>query len=475
MARLLVNDIVVLLPGIAGSRLGKDGKAVWDISLGALSNAILSLGGNIKRLELDGDDPEAEYADDGVRELGLMPDLHFLPGLNWRIDGYGKLSKRFLTWFDLEAGQNYFEFPYDWRRDNRAHAHRLRRQSREWLATWRARSGNRDARLILVAHSMGGLIARYFLECTEDGWRDTRMLITFGTPYSGSLNALDGLVNGQRKKLGPLTLIDLTQAMRSWPSAYQLLPTFRCIDNGGEKLERLRDRPLPVGLSQDAFASAVTFHDEIKTQVDSHLATEYEKTGGYDIRPVVGEFQRTSQSATLEGDSLQVLPSWRGADRGGDGTVPGLSSYPRELYKSRAGVMFAAQKHGSLQNDDAVLTQLYGLLRGQPVPDEEYHIAIGRAGLDLALGYVTTEPLGLSVRSDQIGSTLEVLVTHAGSGEVARRATVTADSEEWQELEIAPVPPGDYRVRVAGPDVSPVVDVCTVLPATLTEPLDPSV
>ena len=82
MARLPMKDVVVLLPGIAGSRLGKDGKAIWDISLGALGNAILSLGGSIRRLELEGDDPDAEYAADDVRELGLMPDLHFLPGLN---------------------------------------------------------------------------------------------------------------------------------------------------------------------------------------------------------------------------------------------------------------------------------------------------------------------------------------------------------------------------------------------------------
>src|SRR5215213_217782 len=141
MARLPMKDVVVLLPGIAGSRLGKDGKAIWEISLGALGNAILSLGGNIRRLELEGDDPEAEYAADDVRELGLMPDLHFLPGLNWRIDGYGRLSQRLLSWFDLGAGQNYFEFPYDWRRDHRAHAHRLRRQSRDWLNAWRGAYG----------------------------------------------------------------------------------------------------------------------------------------------------------------------------------------------------------------------------------------------------------------------------------------------------------------------------------------------
>ena len=50
---------------------------------------------------------------------------------------------------------------------------------------------------------MGGLVSRYFLECLE-GWKDTKALVTFGTPYRGSLNALDGLANGLKK--GPLDL-----------------------------------------------------------------------------------------------------------------------------------------------------------------------------------------------------------------------------------------------------------------------------
>ena len=62
---------------------------------------------------------------------------------------------------------------------------RLKEQTDRWLWEWRRESP--EAKLILVGHSMGGLVARYFLECLE-GWRDTRQLVTFGTPYRGSLN-----------------------------------------------------------------------------------------------------------------------------------------------------------------------------------------------------------------------------------------------------------------------------------------------
>ena len=48
---------------------------------------------------------------------------------------------------------------------------------------------------------MGGLVSRYYLEVLG-GWRDTRRLITFGTPYRGSLNAVDFAANGFSKFFG---------------------------------------------------------------------------------------------------------------------------------------------------------------------------------------------------------------------------------------------------------------------------------
>ena len=96
-------------------------------------------------------------------------------------------------------GQNWFDFPYDWRRDNRVAARHLAERAPAWLHAWRKQSGNKDAKLVLVGHSMGGLVARHYLEVLG-GWRDARMLVTFGTPYRGSLNALDFLCNGFKKR-----------------------------------------------------------------------------------------------------------------------------------------------------------------------------------------------------------------------------------------------------------------------------------
>ncbi len=233
MAKHAMPDIVVLLPGITGSVLKKNGKVVWGFSASTIGKALFTLGRTMERdLALPHDDRAADDLGDGIVADALMPDLHLLPGV-WKIDGYGKIAEAIKANFEVTEGRNFFPFPYDWRRDNRVSARRLARAAHDWLAAWRASSGNANAKLILVGHSMGGLVIRYFLECME-GWKETRALVTFGTPYRGSLNALDGLANGLKK--GPL---DLSRLARQLTALYHLLPVYECYDAGNGKLVRV--------------------------------------------------------------------------------------------------------------------------------------------------------------------------------------------------------------------------------------------
>ncbi|MDX3660889.1 hypothetical protein PV646_26605 [Streptomyces sp. ID05-26A] len=118
---------------------------------------------------------------------------------------------------------------------------------------------NRDARLVFVAHSMGGLLARWYVE-HSGGAEITRKLITLGTPYRGAAKALLPLINGVRKDLGPLA-VDLTAFARSMPSLHQLLPTYACIDQT-QGLATLAEITLPElnsAMATDAFA----FHHDL--------------------------------------------------------------------------------------------------------------------------------------------------------------------------------------------------------------------
>ena len=112
--------------------------------------------------------------------------------------------------FDVEDGKNFFEFPYDWRRDNRVAARKLARLIETKLPIWRKESGAANAKVILIAHSMGGLIGRYYAARAMEGWTSCRALISFGSPYRGAPKALDFLANGHK-----IAGVDLSELIRS--------------------------------------------------------------------------------------------------------------------------------------------------------------------------------------------------------------------------------------------------------------------
>jgi pimeloyl-ACP methyl ester carboxylesterase len=452
MARKLpVNDVVVLLPGITGSVLERQGKPVWAIEPGAVWRGVVSLGKAIKQLELDGDSPDAPVLDDGVRATRLVGDVHLIPGF-WKIDGYGKIKKHLFDRFAFEDGVNWFDFPYDWRRDNRAAAHRLAEASIGWLDNWRARPGNEDAKLILVAHSMGGLVSRYFLEALG-GWEQARALVTFGTPYRGSLNAVDQLANGSKKGFGPFK-VDLSDTLRSFNSIYQLLPTYKCVVDGGTLCKVADAAGLPGGVDRAKVKDAVGFHDEIAKAVDDNGGY-----GRYAIHPLVGIFQPTSQSATVSGDGVTLAESLEGTDDSGDGTVPRVSATPLEL-SDDARESYATERHGSLQNFEALLVQLMGILtrkslaayKGNPYDGfrlEAPEIVV--PGQELEITAATDGPairIAAALENVDTGAKQEVLAEIGDDG----RATATFPGQ----------PAGVYRVTVRDPDgtgLKPVSDL----------------
>ncbi|MBK9739902.1 MAG: hypothetical protein IPO93_10370 [Actinobacteria bacterium] len=255
----------------------------------------------------------------------------------------------------LEEGKNWFDYPYDWRRDNRVHGRQLADRAPKWLAAWKKASGNQDAKLVLLAHSMGGLVARDFLE-RHDGWKITRHLITFGTPYRGSLNAVTTLVNGMDKGFGPIS-VDLSGLLRSFPSMHQLLPIYPSVEMGGT-LVRPGEASLP-GIDKAKAADALRFHRDIEAAVTAHQAQSAYRDGGYQITPIVGIFQPTDQSARLVGNKVTMFTSLGGEDMGGDGTVPRVSATPIELSDTPRET-YVSTKHGSLQNAEAALSHVVG-------------------------------------------------------------------------------------------------------------------
>ncbi len=398
MDRKPMSDVVVLLPGILGSVLSKSGTDVWGLSAGTIGRALWNLGGNIQDLAIPADALDRPDYDDGVTAPKLLQDAHLIPGL-WKIDGYSLIADTLRANFQIETGENYFELPYDWRLDNRIAAKKLQQLSRQWLDDWQKKSGNQNAKLILIAHSMGGLVARYFLEVLE-GWRDTRMLVTFGTPYRGSLNALNFIANGFTKKVGFLTMLDLSDMLRSFTSVYQLLPIYRCYDQQGDgKYLYLHEATNIPNLDAARVAKAFEFHNEIRNAVERHEQEEEYLRDRYRIYPIVGTYQPTFQSALWNGSAVEVLTEYKGKDEGGDGTVPRVSATPTEMGKTH-NEMFVAGQHAALQNAEAVLYHLRGLLGDLEIDLDLYRAIPSQIALEIDDAYGTNEPVRLRARSD---------------------------------------------------------------------------
>lgn len=460
-------DVYVLIPGILGSVLQKDGKDAFGLTASAGLRALFTLGHSIRGLEVDPVASPGSRPDDGVTASRLAADAHLIPGL-WKIDGYGVVADYIVRRLRAKPGVTFFEFPYDWRLDNRVAAHDLRDRTTEWLAV--QRQADPDARLVLVAHSMGGLVSRYFLEVLG-GWRNTRALVTFGTPHRGSLNALDSLANGIRKLHG---LVDLSDLVRSLPSVHQLLPIYRCVDTGAGDPVALADAVgLIPSLNAEAVTAARAFHQEIEDAVTANLELEEYVEGRYRIHGVVGIEQPTYQSARLDDGHVVLQRSHRGIDHGGDGTVPRVSASPIEA-DDDSTAMFSGTKHASLQNADPVLTQLRGWMSGVDLGDFRAQEPVWLA-VDLADVHRAGEPIHVAVTPSEavadIQFTLEMLAEPASGGEVPPTPAVppvtgtVPAADGTTDLELPTQPPGLYRLTLSGrAEVEPVSDLLIVAP-----------
>lgn len=439
-----IDDVVVVLPGILGSTLERNGKPIWAPSAGVVLRAIASFGASLKELTLPpgiGD----EHPNDGVTPLALMPDLHLLPGIWTANIGYDRLLKWLTSRFTLQPPDpadpgripNLLPVAYDWRLSNRFNGRRLKETVEPALERWRSQGGPQaEARLIFLCHSMGGLVARWYLE-KEGGAMLTRKLVTIGTPHRGSPQAAQQLVNGVEKGIGPLQL-NLTAFARSLPSVHQLMPQYRCLEMQGE-LTTIDQVQLPC-LDGRLVSDAIAFHTELD-------AADAGDDASYDLHPIVGTRQPTGTTARLVKGRIESSSSIGGVDEGGDGTVPRLSATPKALRPDDPSIRYVPEQHLGLHSNQAVLDELEGILTARPV--------IHRAGAVVGIGLLT-EPLL------QAGSPLEVWVEVAEgepvglmaelvdeSGQAAQQRKLRLDGDS-QRCSFDPPPPGAWQVRVRG-------------------------
>lgn len=225
---------LIIIPGITGSKLFIDKEQVWvDFDI---------IGGkDLKKIILDvpqfplecekclNDIENSPYCDYEKHEAEVKHDFSGFTQDLLILNLFGKNPFVKLDAFLQKLGystdsqgkkQNVFVFTYDWRICNRISAKKL---SEFIEAKKKEGTIKKNEKIDIIAHSMGGLVARDYIE-NIDRTNAVEKLITLGTPNNGSVSAFQTLINAVSIPTVPLDI--LKKFTRSVPSLYQLLPNF---------------------------------------------------------------------------------------------------------------------------------------------------------------------------------------------------------------------------------------------------------
>ncbi|MGE0031571.1 MAG: hypothetical protein AB7T20_10670 [Steroidobacteraceae bacterium] len=219
---------VVLIPGMLGSRLvnRETGVEVWPGgSRKLLTSRYLDLALRIDPVTL-------EPLDDGLVPGGLF-DAAF------GMDFYGRIVKALREVGNYQPSTpgrpvvdqraRLYVFTYDWRQDNVATVRKLDALIEEIRRDY----GDPKLRVDVIAHSMGGLIVRYYARYgTEDvldgnsfpvtgaGAAKLRRIVLLGVPHQGATMAIHKFLNGYQVGISRVP----TEGVATMPGLYQFFP-----------------------------------------------------------------------------------------------------------------------------------------------------------------------------------------------------------------------------------------------------------
>lgn len=359
------KHILVFIPGFMGSQLRSrsTGETIWlDIPhlLGDPIHLPEKLYTNLQKLKYPNDDLVADR---------ILDQILFLPPL-FKQDEYGRFTRTLSSWGYTFPGKNTqpgqkpaYLFPYDWRQDNRESA----RQLAASIDVWRAK--HPGAQVWIIAHSNGGMVARWYIE-NEGGKDYVSRLFLIGSPWDGAPKTLRVLLEGvdwfilrSLNRFGLQKLIH--DAALTFPSFYQLIPGFLPFlkDQQGQVVNIFKDPVLPENDLQTSFIrSAETFNHELGTGLSVETLCFF------------GINQPTTSQGIVERspENKQILIKWQQSEEG-DGTIPVHSAiHPM----ARERLPFSAS-HGDLYSNRPLLDKLhfelisryrYGLQASPPVP-----------------------------------------------------------------------------------------------------------
>ena len=336
---------IIIVPGFMGSFLmaQSDRTHLWPPSP-------LSPNTSLQRLKLESDGSQRQA------DTAVASDV-----ARWQtvISGGYQRTFDFFAQFGYVENTSIFGFPYDWRLDIRDTATALGAT----IQTARARTAS--SRVILLGHSMGGLVAAQYCLGVARSMADVERLFFLGAPMLGAPAALQQLRYAiSAPFLSWIGLVptnaDLQWIVGTWPAAYALLPSRLFFNkNGGGFFKNGADVIATADATYDAVASPDFSSARAKTALDFHDALDAQRAQLRDAsRMLLGSGSDTVKSIEENGTRVSTKMTTQG-----DSTVLdlGLADYigaPRVM-------SFNGVSHRDLGWDTTVLNAVLDDLRSQ--------------------------------------------------------------------------------------------------------------
>ncbi|MFC4602003.1 alpha/beta fold hydrolase, partial [Cohnella hongkongensis] len=207
------KDIVIYVPGFMNSQIKENGRVEWPTMRLPLSYNPLALNTN--------GTPKYNTSVGEVFERVYF-DLWPLPSID--VD-YGEKFLNKLRNRNVEV----VKVAYDWRTDLRQAAVRLQQAVNNVSAQYPGQ------KVTIITHSMGGMVARYYLLTDQSSQQKVKTFINIVAPNLGTVRSLQGLIAGDdldATSYGyfPFTINEAHTMVQNFPSVYQLLPSKKFVD-----------------------------------------------------------------------------------------------------------------------------------------------------------------------------------------------------------------------------------------------------
>jgi len=274
--------------------------------------------------------------------------------------------------------EDLFVFPYDWRFSTKETSEKLKQKIEDVI------SKTNQNQVDIVAHSMGGLVAKKYI--VDFGDDKINKLIFLGTPQLGAPKAFKTLMFGdsmgfQKIFLG-LSKEKAKFISQNMPSVYELLPSEKYIsENGSYVVDALRKIVIPDGdfdldyqmtkklmIEKGRNPLMFPFSEELHSSIDD---LNLSNISSYNFvgcgSPTIGKIEVTQERA-WEKLFLGLKDDYNLTYINGDETVPLISAN-----KTIGSNLFYVDKvdHGSIPTSESVINAIISIFNEKEVNLDE--------------------------------------------------------------------------------------------------------